>query len=441
MDTAYDLCVIGAGPGGVAAALKAKKLGANVLLIEKDLIGGTCLNRGCIPTKVLLNSVSIASRAKTEGLEGAVNLKLLKAKKDKVVSTIRSGLTALLASKKIDVINAEAKLIDSSTISAGGKEFRPKNIILALGSHPREINEAKFDKKDILSSDEALELETPPKSLLIVGAGAIGCEFATVFNALGTKVYIVELLERAIPNEDRELSRNLEMSLKKKGVSVFTKTKLEGITKTPEGFTINTSPNASISVEKILVGVGRVFNTEVIGLAEAGVVIERGRIKVNNFLKTNKDNIFAIGDCIGNYLLAHVASYEGALAASNIFGEKHEVDYRIVPSCVYTDPEIASIGLTEDKAKEKGIDAKSGKSYFRAIGKAHAISETEGFAKVIFNTSTDEVLGAQIVGPHATELIAAFGLALRGKLKRSDLKATIFAHPTLSEIISEACEA
>lgn len=457
-DTSYDLCVIGAGPGGVAAALKAQRLGAKVLVIEKSSLGGTCLNRGCIPTKVLLNSVAIASRAKADlsaealaqagGFEGKLKLKDLKAKKDKVVSTLRLGLSSLLSSKKINVLSSEAKLLDAETVSAGGGEFKPKKIILALGSRPREINEARFDKKEILSSDEALDLEEVPKSILIVGAGAIGCEFATIFNALGTKVYMVELLERVIPLEDKELSRNLEMHLKKKGISVFTKTKLEGVTKTPEGFVVNVSPSADINpsaklrveAEKILVGVGRLPNTDGIGLQESGVLIERGRVKADLFLKTSKDNIYAIGDCVGNYLLAHTASYEGQLAASNIFGEKEEANYKAVPSCVYTEPEVASVGLSEDKAKEKGIGYKVGKSHFRAIGKAHAISEIDGFAKVIFDISTDEILGAQMIGPHATELIATFGVAVRNKLKRSDLKRTIFAHPTLSEIIGESCE-
>lgn len=426
----FDLCVIGSGWAGFNAALRAAELGASVCLIEKDKLGGVCLNRGCIPTKALANSSKIFSHLKDasdfgiEVKDYSANFQKIQEYKTRVIEKLSSGILFHLKSKKVQIINAEARISSQNEIIAGEQKIQAKHIIIAAGSRPTELPILKFDGKRVISSDEILELNSVPRNLLIVGGGVIGCEFASIFSAIGTEVTIVELLDRLLPLEDKEISQKIETIFKKKGIKFNTQTNIENFPK--EGF------------EKILVCVGRTPNTENLGLEDAGVKTEKKRICVNNFLETNIPNIYAIGDCVGRKMLAHVASYEAIVAAENIFSRKREVKYSAIPNCIFTDPEVASVGLSEEEALRQGLSIKTNKFNFLSSGMAHILGETEGFIKLIANAKTKEILGASIIGPKATELIAVLTLCIRKGLKLEDIYDTIFAHPTLSESIFEA---
>lgn len=426
----YDLCVIGSGWAGFNAALRAAELGAKVCLIEKDKLGGVCLNRGCIPTKALVNSAKLFSHLKElpsfgiEVKDYAINFEKIQEYKTKVVEKLSLGIEFHLKSKKVEFIKAEASLSSNDEIIANGQKIKAKNIIIATGSRPSELPSLKFDGKRIITSNEILELQSPPKTLLIVGGGAIGSEFAGIFSSIGTKVTVVELLERLLPLEDRDISQKIEILFKKKGINVLTQTRIEDCSL--EGF------------EKILVCVGRTPNTENLGLEEVGIKTEKRRICVDKFLQTNIPNIYAIGDCVGKKMLAHVASYEAVVAAENIFSAKREVNYLAVPNCIFTDPEIGSVGISEEEAEKQGLPIKSSKFSFLSSGMAQILGQTDGFIKLIANANTHEVLGAAIIGPKATELIGILTLAIRKGLKVEEIYDTIFSHPTLSESIFEA---
>lgn len=411
----YDIAIIGSGPGGYVAALYAAKCGKKVVLIEKDLIGGVCLNRGCIPTKTL-----IATLAEKDNL----GLSDMVAKKDKVVTKLRSGVEGLLRARAVDIKKGEAKLIDKSTLEVASERIEAKTIIIATGSRPVELPTLKFDGKKILSSSDMLKLTEKPQHLLIVGGGFIGCEFGYLYNSLGAEVTIVEMLDRLIPVMAKDLSKAMELVLKKKKVKVLTKTKADAA--------------FAESFDKVLVSIGRRANIENIGLEKAGIKTEKGYIAVNRFLQTNIENVYAIGDVIGGKMLAHVASHEGITAVDNILGKKKEMDYTISPDCIYTEPQIASVGLTKEQAESKGYKVKIAKFPFSACGKAQAIGKTEGFVKMVGDESTGVILGVHIVGPEATDLIAEAGLMVKFKMKAADVADTIHAHPTLSEALMEA---
>jgi len=416
----YDLVIIGAGWAGFYAAITAKKAGLKVALIEKGQIGGTCLNHGCIPTKSLLHS--------------AKNFKLshspqptftqIQTQKEKVVALLQQGMQFNL--KGIDYLQAEAKIISPTCISVGSQELKTKSIIIASGSKPIQVKGLEFDAKKILSSDEILNLKARSASLLIVGGGVIGCEFASFFHNLGTAVTLVEKMPQLLPNEDREVAKKLETLFKKKGIKVNT------------GVDATTLDLASY--ELVLVCVGRQANTEGLGLESAGVKVERGRIIVDDYLKTNIPNIYAVGDCTGKIMLAHFAAYQGQIAAHNIAQPSNlkKADNQIVPNCIFTDPEIASVGINEEAAKTKGIEIKIHKFDFLGSGMARILEETDGFIKIISQSENGEILGASIIGPRVTELIAVLTLAITNHLKVSQIKDTIFAHPTISEAIHEA---
>ncbi len=429
----FDLCVIGSGWAGFNAALRAAELGAKVCLIEQDRLGGVCLNQGCIPTKALVNSSKTFSHLKKlsffgiEAKDCHFSLAAAQGYKNQVVENLRAGIEFHLKNKKVEFIKAKAFLSAVDEVTADSQKIKAKYIIFATGSRPAELPALKFDGARIISSNEILELKTAPKNLLIVGGGAIGCEFASIFSALGTQVTIVELLERLLPLEDREVSQKIETVFKKKGVKVLTKTLIEDCLL--DGF------------EKILVCVGRIPNTANLGLEELGIKIEKNRICVNNFLETDIANIFAVGDCVGRKMLAHIASYEAGVAAENIFsGRRKAADYSAVPNCIFTDPEIGSVGLSEEEALGFGLPVKSSKFSFLASGMAHILAEADGFIKLISRTDNQELLGASIVGPKACELIAILTLAVRNKLKSEEVYDTIFAHPTLAEGIHEAAK-
>lgn len=461
------MTIIGAGPGGYVAAIRAAQLGAKVCVIEKENLGGVCLNKGCIPTKTLLKSAGVIFQiegASDFGIDvGTYHIDFAKiiSRKNEVVQRLNKGIELLFKARKIELIKGRARItspeeIEVSAYPEGHRnrqipqraqvpyraQVKTKNIIIATGSRPLELPGFKFDGKKILSSDDILNINQIPQILLIVGGGVIGCEFATFFNRLGSEVTIVEMMQHILPNEDREIARRLEGAFKKQGITVLTKTKAETDQIKPVPFRV---------AETVLVCVGRLPNTADLGLEDVGIELEKGYLAVNPCLETNIPHIFAIGDCVGGHLLAHVASYEGIIAAENALGAKlvptpkrgtgfrvREVDYSAVPNCIFTHPEVASVGLTEEKAKEEGREVKVGKFPFSALGKAQAAGEVEGLVKIVVDKSTDRVLGAQILGEGATELIAELTLAVKLRVKGKDIADTIHAHPTMAEAVMEA---
>lgn len=426
----YDLAIVGSGWAGFNAALKARELGLKVCLIEKARIGGTCLNYGCIPTKTLIQSAKIFSLIKKADIFGLkslspqIALARIQERKDKIIQQLARGMQSMLGG--IDFLNAEAKIIADDKLKVGSQTVDAKFILIATGSRLIELGYFKFDAKRIISSDDILNLKEIPDSLLIVGAGAIGCEFASLFSTLGSKVTMVEKMPQLIPGLDNEVARKIELIFKKRGILVNTNT---------DATTVDLK-NYSL----ILVCVGRVPRLEGLGLETIGVKLEKGKILVNEYLKTNIDNIYAAGDCTGGAMLAHFAAYQGRIAAENISrpADPKKADNKNIPNCVFTEPQIASVGLSEEEAKIQGLDVKVNKFDFLGSGMARIINETEGFIKIISDKKTEQIQGASIIGPTAAELIGILTLAVTGRLKISQIRDTIFAHPTLSESIHEA---
>jgi dihydrolipoamide dehydrogenase len=446
------IIVIGAGPGGYVAAIRAAQLGAEVTVIEKGEVGGTCLNVGCIPTKTLLASVEVLSSIKEAAKfginvgEAVPDLARMMSRKDKVVGQLRKGIEYLLKNKKIVLIKGSGKILEPGKVEVvkddGSKEaLSAAKIIIATGSESAQPSLFPFDGEKIITSKEALSLEKIPESLLIVGAGAIGVEFGCIFAALGTAVTIVEMLPQVLPTEDAEIARELEKQLRRKRIKVYTGTKIEAVDSQQSAVHSTLSSGEVIETEKMLVAVGRKLNSAGLGLEEAGINLERGRIVVNEKLETNVAGIYAIGDVVGGTLLAHKASSEGIVAAENASGQDSVMDYHAVPGCIFTLPEVASVGLSEQKAKEAGQEIKIGRFPFRALGKALAVGQVEGMIKIVAEAESDEILGIHIIGPHATDLIAEGVLAIKAEITVEELGNTIHAHPTLAEGIMEAAHA
>ena len=426
----YDLAIIGAGWAGFNASLKARQSGLKVILIDKSLLGGTCLNLGCIPTKTLIQSAKVFSLVKKSSDFGinvpipAVDFLKIQERKDKIIQQLRTGMQQML--KGIDYLPGEARLVSNQEIRVSEKTISAKNILISTGSRPYELPQFKFDGKKILSSNEIISLKEIPGSLLIIGGGVIGCEFASLFSQLGTKVTIVEKMPQLLPGEDREIAKKIETIFKKKGIKVNTNT---------DALAFNTA-----DFDLTLVCVGRKPQTESLGLEDLGVNLDKGRIIVDDYPNTNISNIYAAGDCCAKIMLAHFAAYQGVRVAFNLaYPDKRQVlTAHSIPSCIFTDPEIASIGLNEDKALSLGQDIAIHRFDFLASGMARILGETEGFIKIISDNKTGVVLGAAIIGPRATELIGILTLAIERRLNIKDLQETVFAHPTLSESITEA---
>ncbi len=443
----YDLAVIGGGPGGYVAALRGAQLGARVALVEEKRVGGVCLNEGCIPTKTLARSVELLldiERAQEFGIlvsEPALDFAKMMARKEKVVERLVSGVEALLQARKVELFKGRGRLLAPNKVSVGGEELSTRSIIIATGAEPGEPPVSGLDLQRVLTSSEILELEEPPSDLVVVGGGVIGMEFASIFNALGTKVTVIEMLPSLLPPVDEELSRRYLNLVRREGVEVHLNSPLRGVRQ--KGPTLLVEYGAdekvdSVEADYVLIATGRLPYTEGLGLAELGVPYGKGRaIVVDDYLQTTVPGVYAVGDVTGGWMLAHVASRQGEIAAENALGNKKGIDYRAVPYCVFTWPEMAGVGLTEQEAKGKGIPYKKSIFRFGASGRALTMGETRGLVKMLCHEG-GEVLGLHIMGPHATDLIAEGALAIQMGAKASDIIATIHAHPTLPEAVREA---
>jgi len=448
-----EILIIGGGPGGYVSALKAAQLKKRVILIEEDKIGGTCLNYGCIPAKTLLYSTGLLEEMKRGALWGinteikSVDFFKMQERKSKIVNQLVKGVEFLLRKNQVKVIFGKAVLENehrTKVISKDGEySIEAKFIILATGSLPSELPFLKIDKKKIISSKEALELTEIPKNFIIIGAGAIGLEIGLIYHRLGSEITIIEIMPTILPGNDQEIVNNLENILRKKGIKIYTKTKVEKVNMHGDKIklqAVNLENNQilNLEAEKVLLAVGRRPNYENLGLEKLGIEKNKlGFVKVNSQFKTNISNIYAIGDLIGGKLLAHKASHEGIGAVMNICGLLFEFDYLALPSAVFTEPEFSTIGLTEEEALERGIKIKVGKFPFRANGRAITIGQGEGIVKIIANDK-EEIIGAHLLGPQASELISELSLAIHLKRKIREIGETIHIHPTLSESIWEA---
>src|SRR5580765_1100625 len=454
----YDVAIIGSGPGGYVAAIRAAQLGMSVLIVEREpRLGGVCTLRGCIPTKALLHTADVLEEARHGAdigvLAREVRLELAGAQKhkEKVVRQSSNGVAYLMKKNRVDVTPGFGRIAGPGRVAvkaADGSEtsFGAKNILVATGSTPRSLPGIEIDHKTVLSSDSILEVTEVPKSLLVIGSGAVGVEFASVFARFGSKTVVVEILPRVVPIEDEEVSRELAASFKRQGIAVYVDTRIERVNLVEGGVEVLArsagEKTENFKAEKILMAVGRKPLSEGIGLEGAGVATESGYILVDAMMRTNVPGIYAIGDVVPTAQLAHVASAEGVVAVEHMAGKNPPpINYDQVPGCTYCAPEIGSIGLSEAKARERGYDVAVGKFPFSASGKARILNETSGFVKIVGERKYDEVLGVHIIGPNATELIAEAGAALNLEATSEELVRTIHAHPTLSETFAEAAHA
>jgi dihydrolipoamide dehydrogenase len=445
------LAVIGAGPGGYVAAVRAAMLGAQVTIIEKEEVGGTCLNHGCIPTKTLIASAGALGKARRLeefgiDLTGEIRPDILKinARKDKVVSIQVKGIRSLLRFRGVRLVEGRGSITGKDHIQVAkrdgpAEDIEADRIIIATGSRPAVLPQLPFNGDTIISSDDALRMNSLPSSMIIVGAGAIGCEFAYMFSEFGVKVTIVELKDRAVASEDMEISEALAREFRKKKIELITGVEIKKVDTAP-GVHVVLSNGAEISADRLLVAVGRSFNTEDLGLESLGIAIgPSGNILVDDKLETNVKGIYAIGDVIGGMMLAHVASREGHVAASNACGGNNvAMDYSAIPAVMFTSPQIASVGLREFQAKDRGINVRIGRFQFRSLAMAHTIGEIAGIIKIVADADTDRILGMHIIGPNAAELIQQGTIAISSGLKARDVAEMVHAHPTLSEVVMEA---
>ncbi|KEI80957.1 dihydrolipoyl dehydrogenase [Clostridium botulinum] len=447
------LVVIGGGPGGYVAAIRGAQLGAEVTLIEKEKLGGTCLNIGCIPTKVLLHSSELLNEikeARTLGIEVNNEVKInwtqLQNRKNTVVNTLVSGVSSLLEHNKVKVINGTAAFEGKSSIKVTKDQGESENIqfdnvIISSGSVPFIPPIEGRELEGVIDSTGALSLDSIPKSMVIIGGGVIGIEFANIFNSLGCKVTVIEMLPYILPPVDREISEILKEKLKKDGIDIYNNCKVTKIENNNENLNVSfeeDNDKLNIEAQKVLITVGRRANISNLNLESTGVYIEKGCIWVNDNMETNIKGIYAIGDCTGKNMLAHVASDQGIIAVENIMGKNKKMDYKTVPACVYTKPELASVGLTEEQAKQKGVDYKVGKFPLIYNGKSLIMNDTEGFIKIIADKKYEEILGVHILGPRATDLITEAALALRLEATLEEIITTVHAHPTIGEAMKEA---
>ena len=448
----YDVVIIGGGPGGYVAAIRGAQLGGRICVIEKGEVGGTCLNWGCIPTKSLIASTSVLRYIK-EARHYGINIKgeievdfaAVMERKNKVVATLVQGVKTVLKSYDIDLIKGTGSFLDPHKLKAtlpdgSTEEIEAEKVIIATGSIPAVIPAFPIDGKKIISSDEAVNLKEVPKSILIIGAGAIGCEFAFILHELGCQVTMVEMLAHAVPLEDIDTSKTMDRELKKRKIKLHCNQKVQKVQEDADGMmTATLESGKEIKAEKVLVSIGRVFNVKGLDLEKIGVAQGRRKeILVNDHMETNVPGVYAIGDVIGGIMLAHVASREGIVAVENALGGDKRIDYRAVPATIFANPEIGSVGLKEREAREQGYDIRIGLFPYRALGKSHAMGEIVGQAKIIADAKTDKILGVHIVGAHATDIIHEAALAIQYGITAHQLGETIHSHPTLGELLMEA---
>lgn len=450
-DKQYDVVVIGGGPGGYVAGIRAGQLGLKTLVIEKDKLGGICLNWGCIPTKALIKNAEVLTTFK-HAADFGFSVDNLTADFSKAVKRSRDislksskGIEFLFKKNKVDHLYATAKIAGKGSVEVDqqGKKERiaAKHIIIATGARPRVLPNIPVDRKQVITSTEAMVLPEVPKRMVIIGSGAIGSEFAYIYNAYGSKVTIIEMLDSLLPIEDREITKILRRNFEKSGIEVYTDTKVESVTPGKEATVkIATKDGVKeIKADIVLSAIGVQGNIEELGLEALGVKTDRSFIKVDAALRTNVEGIYAIGDVAGPPCLAHKASHEGIVCVETIAGKHpHAVDYENIPGCTYCQPQVASVGMTEEKARAAGKEVKIGRYPFRSHGKALALNETEGMVKLIFDAKYGELLGAHIIGPEATEMIAELVTARTLETTGEQLFNTIHAHPTLTEGIAEA---
>lgn len=446
MTVEYDLIVLGGGPAGYPAAIRASQIGFSVCLVERGELGGICLNKGCIPTKTMHAAAHLIEQSaggNQTGLAGSlrIDMKGLLSHKKRITEDLVSGIKRLLKGRGVDVVKGAARLVTAREIYVEGEgRIKGKKIIIATGSSEAALPGMEFDGKRVLSSSDILDLEKVPESLLIIGGGVIGCEFASIFRAFGTRVTVVEMLPQLIAGEDGKISRFLNAFLKRKGVVTYLGRKVERLGRGDSSVIAYLDNGKEIESELVLVSVGRVPNMENIGLEDLGIERINTGIKVNSRMETNVEGVFAAGDVVGGLLLAHVATREGIVAAENALGQDIKIDYSVVPSTIYTLPEISHVGLTQEEASDRKIEIQTGTFPFSANGKARGLGETDGFVKWIAEKKTGRLRGVHIIGPQATELISAGIIAVERGMKAEDFEHVIFPHPTLSEALAEAAD-
>lgn len=452
----YDVAVIGSGPGGYVAAIQGRQLGLKVALIEKySKFGGTCLHWGCIPTKALLLNADLYEKA-LNGKEFGIlykdinlDFRQVRARKDKIVKKLAMGTDFLMKKNKVETFRGKGTITGPGTVQVEGEvvsEIRAKSILVATGSEAKLLPGLELDGQCLLTNKEILDLDGIPKSLLVVGAGAVGLEFASIFSRFGTDVTVVEMLPRILPLEDHEVSDELKKLLTKRKIKIFTEARLENISvldgKVRATVTLGGGETNEITADKALIAVGRMPVSEGIGLEKLRVATTRGFISIDEHMETNVPGIYAVGDVVPTQQLAHLASHEGMLAMRHMAGEKIKpINYDIVPSCTYCNPEVASVGLTEQMARERGIEIMTAKFPYAAVSKATILGENEGFVKLICDRQYKQVLGVHMVGPHVTELIAEGASLIGLEATAGDVSHLIHAHPTVSEGIMEAAHA
>ncbi len=449
----FDVAILGGGPGGYVAAIRAAQLGKKTAVVEMAEMGGICLNWGCIPTKALLKSaevIRLVKQAKKYGVnigEHSIDFPGIIKRSRQVAGQLSKGVDFLMRKNGVETINGRGRLVapDQLRVDTGEDEISvsAQSIVIATGARPRPLPGTDFDGQLIISSKEAMNLTEAPERLIIVGAGAIGVEFADFYQAIGTQVTIVEMLPHILPIEDVEVSQELEKSFKRRKIVMHTGSTVEQIDAAGNEVTVTVKDgegkSAELNADRVLVAIGVQGNTEEIGLEDIGVELEKGWIKVNHYMQTTAPGVYAIGDVAGPPWLAHVASHEGITAVEHLAGlNVHPMQYDNIPGCTYCSPQVASIGMTEEAAQAAGYDVKIGKFPYRGSGKAMAAGDTEGFTKLVYDNKYGELLGAHIIGAEATELIAEIGIARKLEATHEAVFDTIHAHPTLSEMIMEA---
>ena len=449
-----DVVIIGGGPGGYVAAIKAAHLGLKAVLVEKDKLGGVCLNRGCIPTKALVSTAELLNHLQKAGEFGiqvkdySIDFTAIMKRKDLITRRLSSGVEQLMKANQVRVVKGEGQIVEPGKVeitdTAGEKEvIKTKNIIIATGSKVMRLPIPGIDNEGVITSDDALSLSELPSRMLIIGGGVVGIEFAGIFKALGVEVTVVEMLPRILLPIDEEIARRLTQILKRKGIEILTDCKVKGIKKNNQNLEVLVSTNdgeKKLETEKVLLAAGRVPELGNIDVQRLGIELDGKAIKVDEKMRTNIPGIYAVGDVVGKIMLAHVASREGIVAVENISGKEVLMDYKVVPNCVFSMPEVASVGLTEEEARKENDNIKVSKFPFMANGKALGMGETEGMVKIIADADTFELLSVHILGAHASDLIAEGTLALSMEATAEEIINTIHAHPTLAEAIAEAAE-